>query len=365
MEFQNPLAHLPSWATHLLLWLGIWLALFFLMSGLTIDPLFIQRVTLVVVIQMLLAYWNMYVLIPRFLFRKQYFYYFLASLLSIVLLAYTFWLAEAFFELSPFGANRGTKAFPRDFKNPPNWKAIRFVGKGIPMFMTLIISTTYKTMGLANQREQEAALLKHEKLTAELKFLRSQINPHFLFNSLNNVYALSVIGSEKTSENLLKLSTMLRYMLYEANADLVPLSKELRYLKNYIDLQKLKDEEPINIDLDLEEPEGELLIPPMILIPFVENSFKHSNIEDSQNGWIKICLRATAHSFSFQISNSLPTSSYSKDPMGGIGLTNVEKRLALLYPGKHQLKIGRQADRYNVFLQIDLVETEKQNRRTT
>ncbi len=179
---------------------------------------------------------------------------------------------------------------------------------------------------IASIKEQESALLKSEHLNW-LKFLKSQINPHFLFNTLNNIYTLSMLKSDQTPDMILKLSNMLRYILYEcSDKDKVPIAKEVAYIRNYIDLQLLKDSEIKNIHFE-EGIKDNVAIAPMLLIPFIENSFKHSRIEDTEKGWINIKLSCNRKEIFFSCENSLPAVEYKKDKTGGIGIENARRRL--------------------------------------
>ena len=225
----------------------------------------------------------------------------------------------------------------------------------MPYFTAFIGSALVAIAGYANRKEQEMAALRSEKLEAELKFLKSQINPHFLFNALNNIYTLTVIHSDQAPENLLKLSGMLRYMLYECKADRVPLSKEIEYLHHYIDLHLLKDSRGMNVEVNLDTTRPNIQIAPMLLIPFVENAFKHSQVENLDKGWIKINLLTTDEYLLFDVSNSVQELSFTKDKSGGIGLSNVQRQLELLYPGKHELKIDSQKPAvFSIYLKLFL-----------
>ncbi|MEO3402931.1 sensor histidine kinase [Mucilaginibacter sp. CAU 1740] len=188
---------------------------------------------------------------------------------------------------------------------------------------------------------------------AELSFLRSQINPHFLFNSLNNVYTLVYQASEKALPSIGKLSELLRYMLYEKE-EFVPLLKELQYLRNFIDLQLMRyDFEPaIKVELDASGDQA-LKIAPLTLIPFVENAFKHGDLRDP-NHPLLIRLYFIDNEMNFLVMNKV--SSTNKDQTGGIGLENVSKRLSLIYGGAHHLNIDDDGRLFSVKLTLSLHE---------
>lgn len=193
--------------------------------------------------------------------------------------------------------------------------------------------------------------LEREKLSAELAFLKSQINPHFLLNSLNNIYSLAYQKSDKTPEAVLKLSEIMRYMLYESNDRKVALDKEVRYLENYIELQRIRYKDSAFIEFTLEcDHEGQT-IEPLILIPFIENAFKHGVITDKQNP-IRIVIRIRDGKLRFSVQNK--KAMQNKDETGGIGFHNIQRRLELLYPGTHTLTINDEADFYTCELSLDL-----------
>ena len=216
-----------------------------------------------------------------------------------------------------------------------------YLATAMPYFTALIGSSLFEIAIYANKQAKESMRLKKEKLEAELKFLKSQINPHFLFNALNNVYALSVIQSKNTPDTILKLSEMLRYMLYDCKVERVPIYREVEYINNYVDLVRLKDSRGLNITTDFESINPDLMIAPLLFIPFIENAFKHSKIEDIENGWISISLSNEGKTVQFKVSNSVPEAEFTKDITGGIGMQNVQRQLQLLYPDKHKLEIFR------------------------
>lgn len=229
---------------------------------------------------------------------------------------------------------------------------MRYITVSMPFFTAFIGSALVEVAGFADRKVREAALLRSEKLEAELKFLKSQINPHFLFNALNNIYALTVIKSDRAPDNLLKLSGMLRYMLYETKEETVPLEKEIAYLRHFIDLHLLKDSQGLNVQVNFDDARPGLRIAPMLLLPFVENAFKHSKIEDLKNGWIRIDLRTQPDGVELKVENSRPAGGSPKDKVGGIGLRNVRRQLELLYPDQHTLEVREGAQDFSIFLKI-------------
>ena len=178
--------------------------------------------------------------------------------------------------------------------------------------------------------------LQKEKSTAELAFLRSQINPHFLFNTINDIYSLTYQRSERAPEALLKLSVLLRYMLREGNADMMPLKQEIQYLENVIELQRISAKGNAYINFEVEGYIGEQLVASLLFIAFIENAFKHGLLNDPKNP-VHTHLTGTNDGVSFSIRNK--KNNAQKDHTGGIGLSNVKRRLELIYPGKHQLDI--------------------------
>lgn len=194
--------------------------------------------------------------------------------------------------------------------------------------------------------QQKELLLQNRQ--SELSFLRSQINPHFLFNNLNNIYSLVYQSSDKALPAIASLSELLRYMLYDST-EKVPLQKEVDYIRKYIDLQKLRFDHPIKADLHLAGDAAAVLIPPLLLIAFVENAFKHGDFSSNGQGLIMNMYR-NDQKLHFHCSNA--KGKQQKDAGGGIGLENVKRRLMLLYPGKHVLLVEDQNDYFTVNLEL-------------
>lgn len=226
-----------------------------------------------------------------------------------------------------------------------------FLGSALTGTFFTFISTAYKFTADWFLNEKIRRNLENEKLSAELAFLKSQVNPHFLFNSLNNIYSLAYQHSEKTAEAILKLSEMMRYMLQESNEAKVDLCKELRYLDNYIELQKLRFKDHAFISLQIAGDEGRYTIAPLILIAFVENAFKHGVVSDPENP-IKLIITVRKARLKLSIENK--KSQFNKDLTSGVGLNNVRRRLDLLYDSKYTLNVSETDFHYYCQLSLDL-----------
>ena len=196
------------------------------------------------------------------------------------------------------------------------------------------------------------AELVNQTQTSELALLRSQVNPHFLFNTLNNIYSLVCKKSPDAPEAIMKLSSIMRYMLYDANTDKVLLEKEIEYLESFIELQKLRIRHDNFVELRIDGDVGNKIIAPMLLIPFVENAFKHGDKAANSPG-IRIHLVVSPHKLVFEIINHVKKNFFGqKDKIGGIGLQNIKRRLEILYPGKYTLETTQEDDLYRVNLSI-------------
>lgn len=198
--------------------------------------------------------------------------------------------------------------------------------------------------------------LQTKNIESELRFLKSQVNPHFLFNTLNNIYALSLKKSDKAPETVLKLSELMRYMLYECNEERVLLANEVKYVENYIALESLRQGHNIDINLDVVGDVHTQKIAPLMFTPFLENAFKHGVNNAITGGFINITLMVEDEEVNFQIENSkantMPTARHPRS--GGIGLKNLKRRLELVYPDKYELNIEDQPNVYIVHLSIQL-----------
>lgn len=197
--------------------------------------------------------------------------------------------------------------------------------------------------------------LENESLTSELRFLKAQINPHFLFNTLNNLYYLAYTQSPNTTEVVAKLSQMMRYMLDDSNHSRVSLGKEIEYMRNYVSLEQLRLGEQVPIRFEVEGDAAGVAIAPLVLITFLENAFKHGVSNSVADSWINVFIQVKNKDLYYQVINSkIPESGKTVKDKSGIGLSNVKRRLELSYPDRHELQIEDEEDRYSVVLKIDL-----------
>jgi len=202
--------------------------------------------------------------------------------------------------------------------------------------------------------EARAKALENEKLTAELRYLKAQLNPHFLFNTLNNLYYLAYSRSERTPEVVATLAQMMRYMLDEANRPAVELNREIEYLTSYIQLEKLRLNSPIPITLTVAGQPAGRVVTPLIFMAFLENAFKHGVSTTSTQAWVRVHFDLTGSDCCYTVTNSkLPMPTARVSP-AGTGLPNVRRRLALSYPGRHELQIEDRPHEYRIHLRLTL-----------
>lgn len=210
--------------------------------------------------------------------------------------------------------------------------------------------------GVAIKLAKDSFVRRQQEKEAELKLLKAQLNPHFLFNTLNNLYGLSVIKSDKLPSLMLKLSDLLRYSLYETATVLVPLEKEIKYLQNYISLEKIRLEDKTKIDFQVSGNIATKKIVPMLLIVFVENAFKHMGFLPDESSSVSIKIKENNGDLNFICTNTVDSSSATNHNLekgkSGIGLKNAKKRLELLYPETHNLKIEKKKNLYSVMLRL-------------
>jgi two-component system, LytTR family, sensor kinase len=281
-------------------------------------------------------YFNIYLLIPRLFYKKKYWQYlsalvfiFLVLLLIHRLTFYTF-LSDRPYRLNGF-----------------------ILFSIFPCVFIIALSIAFKMFSDQIKNEAKAKEKETENLKTELAFLRSQVSPHFMFNVLNNMVALARKRSDQLEPSLIKLSSLLRYMLYETNEQSVALEKEVEYLQSYIDLQQQRFGKNVRLHVDLKEIDNSYFIEPMLLIPFVENAYKHGigMVEDAE---IKIVLKVENGLLEFDVKNKFVETVQTGDQTTGIGLNNVERRLNLLYKSRHSLTLEKNENWFLASLKINI-----------
>lgn len=285
-----------------------------------------------------LVYLNLGLLVPRLLQKRRYLLYVL-SIPVAILGAYG--LHELTFELL-------LPALPTEFYmvSFTDWEVL------VTIFVIYFVLTTLLKLSKSWYVLQK---VEKEKLTIELNSLKAQVNPHFLFNSLNSIYSLSLAKSDRTPETVLELSNLLRYMLYEVGDERVDLGKELEMMESYVELQKLRADQSTEVAFKVNgAPEG-IKVAPLLFFPLIENSFKHGVKGVSNKAYVHIALEVTEAAISFKIENNKgQVDDVESGKFGGIGLENVKRRLALIYAGKHKLEIENQEQVFRVKLKLEL-----------
>ena len=284
------------------------------------------------------VYFNIYFLIPRLLYHKRYVLYFIMLFCTLFLTAFA--LLQLILWMEP---------------DTQNLLLETFSGLIVGIAFTVTGTMVVKIMIYWFRQQQLTIQLEKQQVETELKFLKSQIQPHFLFNVLNNIYSLALQKSEQTPDVVLRLSEFLRHILYEAGDKKIPLEREVEYLNNYIELQRIRFGNRAEVSFETSGQMENLHIEPMLLITFLENSFKHGVGSQMQQVWVKINMDVKDNELTFEVRNSKPAED-KKGPKGpgGIGLENVKRRLELLYPNAHQLTVNELTDEYHINLKLSL-----------
>lgn len=284
----------------------------------------------------ILFYLNEYFLVPRLLQKKGIWSYVLSATIAMALFTMLDSVLSSLIQLND------------QYLDP------QFILRHLlPMAVVLAISSTFWLVSDQRRTEQQQTEMETERLSSELSFLRSQVSPHFMFNVLNSIISLARKKSDLLEPVVIKLSHLLRYMLYESDTHRINLSSEAEYLRSYIDLQQMRFGDDVNISFEVDELPETFYIEPMLLIPFVENAFKHG-VGLIINPVIEIKIKLNSGQLHFIVRNKYnPHSKETKDPNSGIGLRNVRRRLNLLYPERHTLNIKEKDNWYMVELELN------------
>ena len=337
-------------AAHILAWifyLGVPLLLFSGNSNNFYNFLFIWAFNTLVSI--ILFYTIYLILIPRFLETKQmlHFWLFFALIFTIYPI-FRIYLGNAI-------ETATGKALHLNSAQAKFWN--QYVSYAIHNFIIGGLSFTGKFTFDWFKNQQIQAELKNQNIKSELALLKSQINPHFLFNTLNNIHTLVYKKSANADQAILKLSDLMRYVLYESNGPLVCIKKELNYIKNYIELEKLRMQKPEQVRVEIQETDEEEKISPMLLIPFIENAFKHSNKNNEKN-YIYLSIKIENHVLRMNVENYYEKNNKSTEEIGGIGLKNAKRRLDLIYPNQYKLNTEQTESEYKVEFTLNLIANE-------
>lgn len=302
-----------------------------------------------------LFYLNYYFWFPLFLAKNKYLKFILCNLVSVVFLA-------VLMEQVKIGINHGEQ-MDRAFRAAKEINGDKKRKEKLDYFslltalMVIGLSTSVAAVRNAQLDKQYRQNLEKEKVNSELSFLKAQINPHFFFNTLNNIYALTVIDVEAAREALHKLSRMMRYVLYETQHRTVLLSQEIAFAQDYIQLMQLRLTDKVTVHLDPPNPLHDVSIAPMLFLPFIENAFKHG-VSAVQPSTIDIQIRQSGNKIFVEVRNTLFTDKRAiLDESNGIGLVNTQRRLDLLYPGKYQLEVNenKEEKEFEVHLELETV----------
>lgn len=339
---QFKVHHIAFWAVYF----TFWVLFFHIRQDWSAS---VMNATITVAIHSLVSYFNIYVLFPKFLKRKEYLNYTLSIMLSVSLAC--FMLVIIYLSVNTISLESKESVW--------SWKF--FGSNAISISYTVAITMSLKMVKQWYEREKMTRNLEKINTETELKYLKSQINPHFLFNSLNSIYALTLKKSDMAPELVLKLSEILRYVLYEAREKYVDLEKEVNYVQSYLDLEKMRHGDRLKVTF---EQTGELKgkqIAPMLFLTFIENSFKHGIHSRAGEGFVEVVISVTDHHLHFEIRNSKPGRANRpiNGAAGGIGLENVRKRLELLYPERYELEVAESTDNYVVRLDMNLNVNEE------
>lgn len=287
----------------------------------------------------IIFYFNYFFLIPKYLLQKKYWYYFSFLLLAIVTV---FLLSGVIFFFSDFNPQVLAK------KNPTIEKIIPVII--INAFSLWLLSIVLSILWTVHNRLKQT---ESEKLSAQIASLKSQINPHFLFNTLNNIYATTIDASPKAADMIDKLSEMMRYTMKDTQQDFVLLEDEINYINNFIELQKLRLDKSVKLEYYSLEDVPVLRIAPMLLIPFIENAFKHG-VNSEQKSHIKIEMTMSKTEFQLRVTNNKVNVQQDISEKSGLGIENTKHRLNLIYPSKHLLVINDTEKEFFVSLYISL-----------
>jgi sensor histidine kinase YesM len=311
-----------------------------------IHPMINWAVSMNLLTDMLFCYCVAYWLWPRYLMHRKY----LSFLLIVFSLAITAHFLKYILTDHPFDLS--------DSFSTVMWEQWIYFLRSGPMGVTVFFITLKLIKGW-HLKYEERQTLSRENAQVELQLLKAQVHPHFLFNTLNSIYSFTLARSEQAADLVARLSDMMRYMVTSVEDVQVPLEKELKMIRDYITLEQVRYGSRLNLTFTIAGDTSDKLIAPMVMIPFVENAFKHGAGKTWPTPWIHLTIEIKDSNLYFQLDNSAPAGDSESNGKNGIGLTNIRKRLQLLYSEKHTLELRTLYDSFRVCLRVPLQETER------
>lgn len=346
-----------SWeriSRHVLYWIG-WLIFYSVVGSSYNDSSFFTWVLIELssmCVKLPFTYFVIYYLVPNYLIPKKYIPFLSFQLIAAIIGGMMLW------------ATWGFILNPLIFKGPPlDLYSMKIWYKVIDLIYIASLPTVLKMLQKHSWQEKQTRKLVEQKLGAELEVLKNQLHPHFLFNTLNNLYSMVLTKHTKAADVVLRLSNMMSYMLYECERPLINLDKEISNLENYIELEKIRYGKRLDVSFETGGDIAGKSIGPLLLLPFLENAFKHGVEKEEQSAWVRINLWVENDELTYLVENSIPQESedeFMPKVQSGIGLSNVKKRLELLYPNSHQFEV-KKGDTFLAKLNLKLTNEMSNN----
>ena len=340
---------------HLLFWIGVWFFFYYFFSYNSNDTVYVTWFSSCLLpVTMLVTYFIVYFLIPKYLLTKAYFQFALYSFYTLVFSSYL--IVLVIYGCLIFLLSFNISVMPPMSKNFLFILILVFLVAGVISFVSLL-NHNFKTVSRNKELENKILATSLQLKEQELHYLKMQIHPHFLFNTLNTIYGFALKQSTQTPEIILKLSNLLDYILYQVNKPKVSLKEEVLHIKEYVELEKIRFQDTLKVIFVSSEIKKEIQIAPMLLIPFVENAFKHGTLEE---GFLRIEIKVSVieNQLNFSIKNSFMNDE-TNNKNKGIGLENIRKRLQLHYKNNYELSIENTNKWFLVNLSISNLNTTK------
>ena len=311
-----------------------------------------------IIIYGLLFYINYLILVPQLFFKRKRLRYVIIIMVLITGFYFLSYLPHEYLVKRPETGQNTAPPGERHGKSPAAFRMVHAYNYTLASVVIVFLSLGLGSLNRQTQIERKQEQLEKEKLNSELAFLKNQISPHFFFNTLNNIYSLIEINKEDAKDSIIKLSKLMRYLLYESDHGEIPLGKEIDFMNHYIDLMKLRLTEKVNLNVKFPSTEVNLSVPPLLFIPFIENAFKHGTSSHDES-LIDISMQLHRNILTFCCKNTMVRANNGSEDLtdAGVGLENAIKRLNLLFPDSHTLKISQEDNLYIVFLEIKLQNT--------